>query len=827
MAQSRTTDSSPEPTDSRSLSPKIPDSFTFWIVLLGTAWFCFVVIHFLFLNPTFSVPLWLYVPRSLLDVASAPGPFLSGLLTVLYTALIHSPFLLLFGVTGWIYLFRRLRPKMDFPSISLAILLGIAIIGIPLHVLGSLHVLGRWPTLVTSAVIILVLLRLPRRDPVPDPPNECSAPTDRGIVYYISWGLTWIITVFMFYHSLGFPVDYWDALIYYVDYAQRTWEEGGFPTIVCGQVGIGLGANYPHLFHVLEVVAAHLSGRWSDLYGQLLPPVFGVLTVGLLAGLLRNLFGNATVTALGVLFFRAVPYGFSYQIWVSDYSLVLAATAGVFYCLERFLSTRDRRWYEVTAVLCAAMPTINYLGWIYFVLLALAPFLRCSELSNPIPVIRRFAPLFLVSFLLAVPWYIRNVLVTGNPVYAFFHQILDGKYIDPDVMASCNREWAANGDGPILFGDNIIQRLINTPYYFLHDNYSWKFGPLFSGLFLPGFLLSLRNANRRPVFLLMILFSLLLFIYLYFISGLYFYHTLGILSVFACCGALLVHHSGGRVRGVLVAGTFAAALCPGIADVLMGPKFAVPSLPALRYGPMDPPSYYRIKFRDEYPVWSFINRELAPDSKILTHENRYHLFRRDLHFVHLDDWEISRLYGRPFDEIHRRLNERGVGYYLRIRNEKNHPILACLGHRDYLNNPAYFQEMVRSGETVLYRIVPPATPVRSARFSMPLFSTCLPSVEGSNFQEDLLMIPVVRIGPGKSLEPSVAIKHGDLRINAVSQVDTVIEMFGACEDDVGGGEKAGVQVYPAPAVRRGKLGFEAVREMFRLGQQVRENQVLE
>ena len=705
MAQSRISDSSSEATDSQSGSPKIPHSCSSWIVLVGTIWFCFVVVHFLFLNRNFGVPLWKYVPRALWDVLLAPGPFLSGLLTVLYDAVTHSLFLLLFGVTGRIYLYRRLRPKTDFPSISLAILSGMAIIGIPLHFLGSLHVLGRWPALVTSTVIILLLLLFPRRSPSPDPPAEPSPPTDRSIVYYISWGLTWIITVLMFYHSLGFPVDYWDALIYYIDYAQRTWEEGGFPTIVCGQVGIGLGANYPHFFHVLQVLAAHLTGQWSDLYGQLLPPVFGVLTVGLLAGLLRNLFGNATVTALGVLFFRAVPYGFCYQIWVSDYSLVIAATAGFFYCLERFLSTRDRRWYEVTALLCAVMPTINYLGWIYFPLLALAPFVKRTESGDSIQIIRRFAPLFLLSFLLAMPWYIRNVIVTGNPVYAFFHEILDGKYIDPEVMASCNREWAANGDGPILFGDNTIQRLVNTPYYFLLDNYSWKFGPLFTGLFLPGFFLSLCKGNRRPVFLLMILFSLLLFIYLYFISGLYFYHTLGILPISACFAALLVQESGQPVRRFLIAGTFVAALCPGLGDVLMGPKFAVPALPALRYGPMDTQSYYRFKFRDEFPIWNFINRELPPGSKILTHENRYHLFRRDLHFVHLDDWEVSRLYGRSFDEIQRWLNEQGVGYYLKIPNEKNHPVLTRLGHHDYLNNPTYFQEMSRQGETVLYRIV--------------------------------------------------------------------------------------------------------------------------
>jgi len=48
------------------------------------------------------------------------------------------------------------------------------------------------------------------------------------------------------------------------------------------------------------------------------------------------------------------------------------------------------------------------------------------------------------------------------------------------------------------------------------------------------------------------------------------------------------------------------------------------------------------------------------------------------------------------------------------------------------------------------------------------------------------MIPVVGIGPGERLEPPMAIEHGDLRINAVPQVDAMIEVLGACQDDIGG-----------------------------------------
>jgi hypothetical protein len=136
----------------------------------------------------------------------------------------------------------------------------------------------------------------------------------------------------------------------------------------------------------------------------------------------------------------------------------------------------------------------------------------------------------------------------------------------------------------------------------------------------------------------------------------------------------------------------------------MGPKFNTPYLAALRYGPMDRDTFYRVRYPEEAVVWHAINADLEAGARILTHENRYHLFRRDIVLIHPDDWEVSRLYGRQFDEIVEWLDKAGVHYYLKIPNEANHPILARLGHSEHLEDPAYFQEIIRSGGTVLYRV---------------------------------------------------------------------------------------------------------------------------
>ncbi len=701
--------SSPLPDEDResTRSSRSQRSISDVAVLLGIAWFAGVLIHFLFLN-SWGTPLWKHVPVQLFKVLLDPGALLSGLGAILIKTLSHCATLIVFGVVGWLYIRRRLQSAFKLDSISLAILMGIGLVGIPLHFLGMLHFLGRWQTLLVPLIMGAFVFFLPQR-PVPEdeleqyPVPELSL-LDRWLAV-TAWTLTGILTVLSFYHALAFPVDYWDALIYYVDYAQRTWEQGGFPTIVCGQVGIGLGANYPHLFHVLQVLGAHIAGDWSDVYGQLLPPALGVATIGVLAGFLRNLFRNKLVVALGVLAFRALPYGFTYQVWVSDYSLVIAFTAGFFYCIERFVQRRDWRWFEAAALLCGVMPTINYLGWIYFAVLAAAPLLQIRS-HTPRIILRKTVPFVLLAFAIAIPWYVRNVVVTGNPVYAFFYEWLDGKHIDPAVMESCQVEWLANGDGPAQLGPNLMTRLTRTPWYLLVANPSWKLGPLFTGLLLPGFFLSLFLRRNRSAFLLMALFGFVLFLYEYVISGLYLYHALGILPVYAAFAMCLPATAGPRQRRFIAVLVLIGGLCPGLAFSLMGPKFNDVSLRALRYGPMDRDTYYRVRYPEDYRIWKTVNTECEEGAKILTHENRYHLFRRDIELIHLDDWEVSRLYDRPFEDVHEWLVQQGIRYYLRIPNEKNHPITVQLGHNAYLDNPDYFQEILRSGETVFYRIVP-------------------------------------------------------------------------------------------------------------------------
>jgi len=215
-------------------------------------------------------------------------------------------------------LFRRLPYWVEIPAAGF---MGIGLATFVLELWAIFFLLNRVTILLSLAGLIGLLLGLKRRwgwgeaDP---PPSAAPLPDrfQRG-VYGCAWGLLAFLTVLSFYHAVLYPVNYWDALILYIHYGKLTWMQGGFPVLVCLQVGLGLGANYPHLYPLHQAVTATLWGSWSDLYGQLLPPLAGLGSLLALYYLAWRLFSNRLAAILAVLAFRSLPYVTTYFVWAS------------------------------------------------------------------------------------------------------------------------------------------------------------------------------------------------------------------------------------------------------------------------------------------------------------------------------------------------------------------------------------------------------------------------------------------------------------------------------------------------------------------------------
>lgn len=299
-----------------------------------------------------------------------------------------------------------------------------------------------------------------------------------------------VITALTFHHAIFYPETYWDSLILYLGYGRLTWLEGGFPFKASAQVGIGLGANYPHLFSTHAAAVAAVAGWWSDLPARLWAPTAALAATLLVYGAALRLWRNRLVAILCALVFRALPYTIAYSTYASDYALAMLFVAGFLYLAVCYIESPLPGYFTLLTLLPALAMHLNYLMgvlWIAWAATCLAahwprPKTLLDEVAarwRSLPQLLReeeeqegvrggdiphsvawavpgvfgllWRPRFWVvttlALLLASPWYARNLWMTGNPVYAFFPGIFGGIRINHEVLRSAEHEWFLNGDG--------------------------------------------------------------------------------------------------------------------------------------------------------------------------------------------------------------------------------------------------------------------------------------------------------------------------------------------------------------------------------------------
>ena len=189
-------------------------------------------------------------------------------------------------------------------------------------------------------------------------------------------GLLVAITLCIFWHAVLYPEVYWDSLILYMGYARMTFLEGGFPVKVVGQVGIGLGANYPHLYAALGAGVATASGEWSDLPQRMMAPLAGLAsTVLVYHGALR-LTRHVNMALAVALLYRATPLAIIYDQYGSDYALAILFMAGFLYLALLFVQTGMRGAFALATLTIALAMHLNYLmgilwlGWVLMIVAA-------------------------------------------------------------------------------------------------------------------------------------------------------------------------------------------------------------------------------------------------------------------------------------------------------------------------------------------------------------------------------------------------------------------------------------------------------------------------
>jgi hypothetical protein len=597
------------------------------------------------------------------------------------------------GLLGWGLLGKAVANK--WIRLWIAFPIGIGFVGVALELLAIAGWFNKGTVLpvylMAAGVGGYLISRKPGREPEIGPSlppiQPCGLP-----LRFLAWSAFGVLVWFSFQHALFYPPTYHDALIYYLYYSKLIFQSGGipfpvdaegFPIFVQGQVGLGLGANYAHLFLLWQASVSSLLGAWSSFPGQFIPPLAGLATGFLCYHTVRDRWRSERLALWSLLLVQSVPYWLWYQNWVSDYPMAVWLTLSA----VALLTLGNPKCLRVLLALVGIAIAGSHLNYLMvtlwgFPLLSWIAQGQCRWGRKPLLVLA-------AGLALSSTWFIRNQIVTGNPVYAFFPEIFGGLNIDLEVLRSCEIEWALHGDGFTVLGSNLWERAIGIPEFLLiNPRLSIKLATLPVGWFLLGLAFLFWRGRPWDRFKVGVFaYASLLFFYELVISPLYLYHILPLVPLMvliACEWMARLDRDRrylGRIHTLLV---LIVVLTVGLPAALYGAKWMSPTLRHTLSPGLAEEAFLDLALEDSYRMWRMMNQRLPEGAVVLTHENRHYYLRDDIELLHLDDYRLIPFYDKEPERVVERLKELGVDYYLKVRFEDDHPILRRLGIEELL-----------------------------------------------------------------------------------------------------------------------------------------------
>jgi hypothetical protein len=224
---------------------------------------------------------------------------------------------------------------------------------------------------------------------------------------------TWLLFPVLFLLPvITLPIYSMDAMHYHAEITRIIHYTWSYPSNFGSGTGIWISSNYPPLFSLFN--AFLLSGsEFNDV----------------LLGISNLIIGSFALLAITQC--QELKDGKSKLILVlflivhcsidSSYLLQFAFFAMSFYYIKEYLSTKNIRELLFAGILLGGLSFTSYFG--IFVIAFFAAFLFRKTKAEHLMVF------ILVSVLIASPWFLRNAILSGNPVYPFLNQIFNSPYL--------------------------------------------------------------------------------------------------------------------------------------------------------------------------------------------------------------------------------------------------------------------------------------------------------------------------------------------------------------------------------------------------------------
>ncbi len=235
----------------------------------------------------------------------------------------------------------------------------------------------------------------------------------------------------------------WDSLSYHLAIPKLYWLEGRIHYIPFSH-----HAQFPMTAQMLYLLGLGLRGLKSAAIAKLFHWLFFLICQMTLFCWGIAVKGRSLKLGLvATVFFASLPITF-FEATTAYVDLALTAYSLLcLFALSRFHSQPNEKWLIVAGIFAGASAGTKYTGLLLIGLLVPLGIWAMKRAGAP----RWFhlAVATLIAFIIASPWYVKNWLWTGNPVFPFAYGILDGKNWTKEMAQTytiSNREFGGGRD---------------------------------------------------------------------------------------------------------------------------------------------------------------------------------------------------------------------------------------------------------------------------------------------------------------------------------------------------------------------------------------------
>jgi hypothetical protein len=274
-----------------------------------------------------------------------------------------------------------------------------------------------------------------------------------------------------------------DALIHHLAIPKLWLLNGGFY-----EIKWSVFSYYPMNVDLLYLIPLYFH---NDIIPNFIHMGFGIGTSWLIFYYLRKKFGRVWGLQ-GVLIFLTTPIVLRMStVAYVDLGLIFFTTAGILaYLRWRSSDYNENKWLIISAITMGVALGTKYNALVAWFLLALAIiFFYSRDTKKQWPAIRYGAIFFVISFLIFSPWLIKNLILTGNPLFplftGFFNTNVNGIATDGNTysVVSGNTSMGMFKYRAMLYGESFRETLmIPLRFFFQGQDFSDRY---FDGVLNP------------------------------------------------------------------------------------------------------------------------------------------------------------------------------------------------------------------------------------------------------------------------------------------------------------------------------------------------------